>query len=235
MSKCKKVSPEGVACGADIIWEKKPEGGFYPPKNPDGSRHVCGFAVAPARNDTITGLLVGFTTGSATFRLKGGATKTYALHQSTATAWQTAGYGPDKWIEFTVDKDHFVEQGARNVNQPDWGAELKDPTNGEIKTPDGKEVPPFTRASELPKETCTSPETAPALTQMRTPDPQKFTERDLFSPRDRLIVLQSTLKACADVFAITTTPDSMDFDTAMDLIIARAIKDTDTLMKAGVP
>jgi len=51
---------------------------------------------------------------------------------------------------------------------------------------------------------------------------------------EKLIVLQSTLKACADVFAITTTPDSMDFDAAMDLIIARAIKDTETLMKAGV-
>jgi len=50
---------------------------------------------------------------------------------------------------------------------------------------------------------------------------------------EKLIVLQSTLKACADVFAITTTPDSMDFDAAMDLIIARAVKDTDTLMKAG--
>jgi hypothetical protein len=57
-----------------------------------------------------------------------------------------------------------------------------------------------------------------------------------FQPRnEKLIVLQSTLKACADVFAITTTPDTMDFDTAMDLIIARAIKDTDTLMKAGAP
>jgi hypothetical protein len=57
-----------------------------------------------------------------------------------------------------------------------------------------------------------------------------------FQPRnEKLIVLQSTLKACADVFAITTTPDTLDFDAAMDLIIARAIKDTDTLMKAGAP
>ena len=57
-----------------------------------------------------------------------------------------------------------------------------------------------------------------------------------FQPRnEKLIVLQSTLKACADVFAITTTPDTLDFDAAMDLIIARAIKDTETLMKAGVP
>jgi hypothetical protein len=56
-----------------------------------------------------------------------------------------------------------------------------------------------------------------------------------FQPRnEKLIVLQSTLKACADVFAITTTPDTLDFDAAMDLIIARAIKDTETLMKAGV-
>ena len=57
-----------------------------------------------------------------------------------------------------------------------------------------------------------------------------------FQPRnEKLIVLQSTLKACADVFAITTTPETLDFDAAMDVIIARAIKDTDTLMKAGAP
>ena len=55
-----------------------------------------------------------------------------------------------------------------------------------------------------------------------------------FVPRnERLIVIQSCCKVCADVFAITTTPDTMDFDTAMDLIISRAIKDTDTIMKAG--
>jgi hypothetical protein len=50
---------------------------------------------------------------------------------------------------------------------------------------------------------------------------------------ERLIVIQSCAKLGADVFAITTTPDTMDFDTAMDLIIDRAIKDADWIMKAG--
>ncbi|DBA34955.1 TPA_asm: hypothetical protein vir524_00053 [Caudoviricetes sp. vir524] len=233
MSKCKK-------CGADVIWEKKPTGGFFPPKNPDGSRHDCEGKQQAVPGGTV-GKLTGYTSGSATFTVKGGGTKTYAILGSIANEFTSKGFllppenHPDVWLSFHLDDKKFILPGYQVIQRPEWASEISDPTNGEIKTPDGKTVPPFTRASELPKETCTSPETAPALTQMRTPDPQKFTERDLFSPRDRLIVLQSTLKACADVFAITTTPDSMDFDTAMDLIIARAIKDTDTLMKAGVP
>ena len=55
-----------------------------------------------------------------------------------------------------------------------------------------------------------------------------------YQPRnERLIVIQSCAKLAADVFAITTTPDTMDFDTAMDLIIDRAIHDADWIMKAG--
>ena len=55
-----------------------------------------------------------------------------------------------------------------------------------------------------------------------------------FTPRnERIIVLQSCCKLAAEVFAITTCPDTVDFDAAMDCIIARAIKDTETLMQAG--
>lgn len=55
-----------------------------------------------------------------------------------------------------------------------------------------------------------------------------------FVPRnERLIVIQSMCKLGAEVFAITTTPNQMDFDTAMDLIIDRAIHDADMIMKAG--
>jgi hypothetical protein len=57
-----------------------------------------------------------------------------------------------------------------------------------------------------------------------------------YQPRnERLIVLQSCAKLAADVYAITnlTTVQPEDFEQVMDLIIARAIKDTDTLMKAG--
>ena len=55
-----------------------------------------------------------------------------------------------------------------------------------------------------------------------------------FVPRnERIIVLQSCAKLGAEVFAYTTTPETMDFDQAMDMIIARAIKDTETLMLEG--
>jgi hypothetical protein len=53
---------------------------------------------------------------------------------------------------------------------------------------------------------------------------------------ERIIVLQSTLKVCAEVWTHTHMKiDDLDFERGMDEIVARAIKDTDTLMKAGVP
>jgi hypothetical protein len=53
---------------------------------------------------------------------------------------------------------------------------------------------------------------------------------------ERIIVLQSTLKVCAEVWTHTHTKiDDLDFERGMDKIVARAIKDTDTLMKAGAP
>lgn len=56
-----------------------------------------------------------------------------------------------------------------------------------------------------------------------------------FTPRnEKIIVLQSTLKVCAEVWTHTHMKiNDLDFDTGMDEIIARAIKDTETLMKAG--
>ncbi|MFA5379272.1 MAG: hypothetical protein WC455_26185 [Dehalococcoidia bacterium] len=51
---------------------------------------------------------------------------------------------------------------------------------------------------------------------------------------ERIIVLQSTLKVCAEVWTHTHMKiDDLDFERGMDEIVARAIKDTDTLMKAG--
>ena len=62
-----------------------------------------------------------------------------------------------------------------------------------------------------------------------------------YQPRnERLIVLQSCAKLAADVYMFTTVPmfsdvevETPDFDTVMDEIIARAIKDTNTFMKEG--
>lgn len=54
-----------------------------------------------------------------------------------------------------------------------------------------------------------------------------------YQPRnERIIVLQSCAKLAAEVWIAAET--EKEFDAAMDLIIARAIKDADTLMKAGV-
>ena len=148
MSTCKK-------CGAEVVWNRKPDGSFAPPQNPDGSRHNCGGDGKPTAG-AIIGLLTGYNSGSATVRIKGGASKTYALHGETFKARQTAGYGPDQWIEFAVDKNGFIQPGARNIAAPEWASELKDPTGGEIKTP-----APKTQAEEKPQETpCTSPAAA---------------------------------------------------------------------------
>jgi hypothetical protein len=153
MSSCKY-------CGEDIEWRK--DGGKNIPVNADGSfhRNTCkgNTSAKPVAGGTI-GLLAGYTSGSATFRIKSGATKTYALHQETFKAWQAAGYGPDQWNEFSVNDKGFIQHGARNVSQPDWGDKLKDPTGGEIKTPNTNNPAPCT--TEQPKETpCTSPQAA---------------------------------------------------------------------------
>jgi len=141
-------------CGQKIIMQQTPEG--WRALNPDFTPHKCnGGQPAGQKPDTITGLLTGFNSGSATFRVKGGATKTYALRGETFRRWESEQYAPDTWLEFVIDKDHYITQD-RKTNAPEWGAELKDPTGGEIKQP-------FQKASELPRETpCTSPAASPA-------------------------------------------------------------------------
>jgi len=59
--------------------------------------------------------------------------------------------------------------------------------------------------------------------------------KEYVSLRDRLIILQSNAKLCADMYAITnlTTVQPEDFDSAMDLIWARAIKDLGIVIKAA--
>jgi len=143
-------------CGEIILMQNA--GGIWKALNKDFTPHKCG---GQEKKDpgAIIGLLTGYNSGSATFRVRGGATKTFALNGSTFTAWQTAGYGPDQWIEFSVDAKGFIQPGARNVQQPDWGDALKDPTGGEIKTPNTHNPAPCT--TEQPKETsCTSPQAA---------------------------------------------------------------------------
>jgi hypothetical protein len=55
-----------------------------------------------------------------------------------------------------------------------------------------------------------------------------------YQPRnEKIIVLQSSLKAAVDLFQTCTTPDTQGYDEACDLVVQKAIEMTDKIMKAG--
>lgn len=55
-----------------------------------------------------------------------------------------------------------------------------------------------------------------------------------FVPRnEKLIVLQSSLKAAVDLFQTCHAPDTQSYDDACDLVVQKAIEMTEKLMKAG--
>ena len=55
-----------------------------------------------------------------------------------------------------------------------------------------------------------------------------------YQPRnDKLILLQSCLKAEIEMYCHCTQPGTQNFDKAMDICIERAITDTKTLLKEG--
>lgn len=121
MSTCKK-------CGATIVWPPKPGGpsaGFFPPQNPDGTPHKC--EDQKPGPGAITGKLDSFTEGSATFIVKGGSRKTYAITPAVAREWKGAGFlmppevHADIWLEFEIDSKSFIKPGYRRVEKPDWG------------------------------------------------------------------------------------------------------------------
>lgn len=124
MSECKK-------CGATIIWRKRSDGSFFPPENPDGSRHTCGDNAPKSIKDAITGRLDTYTTGSATFTVsEDGGQKTYAITPGMAQEFKTAGFlqppenHADVWLTFTKDAAAFIQPGWKTVQKPDWAARL---------------------------------------------------------------------------------------------------------------
>ncbi len=50
---------------------------------------------------------------------------------------------------------------------------------------------------------------------------------------EKMIVLQSSLKVCAELFRDCHVPDTQDFDSACNLVVEKAIEMTERLMKAG--
>ena len=132
-----------TGCKKMITMRKTAEG--WRPFNPDNSPHKCGNdAKKGSQPGAITGKLESYGTGSATFTLKGGVKKTYALPAPIQKEWANASFllpasnHPDIWLESSVDTKNFILPGSRVVQRPDWAAQLNDPTGGEIKKPDLK-------------------------------------------------------------------------------------------------
>jgi hypothetical protein len=160
MSKCKK-------CGETVVWREKPNGGFFPPENPDGSRHDCeNKSAGKPGGDSIVGRLDSYTSGSATFAVQDGSLKTYAITPGMAQEWRQAGFlqppeiHADVWLEFTKDKAAFIQPGWKTVQKPAWAAQLSDPTQQKPAQP----------AAAPPQETCTSPNAVQPEQQQAKPD-----------------------------------------------------------------
>ena len=205
-------------CGKDIGFRK--EGDKTVAINPDGSPHRCKTEAAgnPAAPTVCTARLDAFTSGSATFRVKSGRSKTYAILGSMATEWKTAGWKQGTWLEFTLDARNFV-QGPKEVPEPAWGKDLE--AQQEIDPAQPAQKPAAAAAPQ--QETRTSPESPAA----------RPGARDVFTSKDRLIVTQCLMKAYTDLWINTNTPDSVTFDDAREEIIAAVEKDLPRVMEIG--
>jgi hypothetical protein len=214
-------------CHGGIEWRKV--GGKSVPYNLDGTPHRCksqASGTAPAGAPVpCTARLDAFTAGSATFRVKSGKSKTYAILRSTAQEWAAAGYKPGTWLEFTLDAKNFV-QNPKQVPEPAWAKDLE--AQQEIAAPgqpDHKQPP---AAAAPPQETRTSPE-GPAASR---PGPA-----DIFPLKDRLIAAQCLLKAWTDLY-ISGHPgeayDSKNFADAREEILTAIENDLPRVMGMGV-
>jgi len=207
-------------CGQDIGFRK--EGNKTLPINPDGSPHRCrtqAGAAAAAAPVPCTARLDAYTSGSATFRVKGGRSKTYAILGSMAAEWKAAGWKQGTWLEFTLDARNFV-QGPKEVPEPAWGKDLE--AQQEIAPAHPAQNPPAAAGQQ--QETRTSPENPAA----------RPGARDIFPPKDRLIVAQTLVKAYTELWCNTNTPDQVTFKDAREDILAAVEEDLPKVLAMGV-
>ena len=206
-------------CGKDIGFRK--EGDKTLPINPDGTPHRCrtqAGATTPAAPVPCTARLDAYTSGSATFRVKSGRSKTYAILGSMAAEWKAAGWKQGTWLEFTLDARNFV-QGPKEVPEPAWGKDLE--AQQEIAPAQPAQNPPAAAAPH--QEIRTSPENPAA----------RPGARDVFTSKDRLIVTQCLVKAYTDLWISTNTPDTVTFDAAREEILEAVKKDLPRVMEIG--
>ena len=137
-------------CQAEIGWSQKD--GKPVPLNPDGTPHRCKNNTPAKSTESLTGRLSGYNTGSATFIVRGGGSKTYAILTPTKNDWDNLGYSknPEVWLEIVLDKDHFV-QGFKETPKPAWAS---DPP---VQQPEPAPAAADPAPEEEPTDTCTSP------------------------------------------------------------------------------
>jgi len=209
-------------CHGGIEWRKVGEKSV--PYNLDGTPHRCksqAAGAAPAGAPvSCTARLDAFSGGSATFRVKSGKSKTYAILGSMANEWKAAGYKAGTWLEFTLDAKNFV-QNPRQVPEPAWAKDLE--AQQEIAPAQPAQKPASAAATQ--QETRTSPESPTAA----RPAPS-----DIFPPKDRLIVVQCLVKAYTELWCNTNTPDSVTFGDARKEILAAVEQDLPRVMAMGV-
>jgi len=151
-------------CSAEIRWIK--QGDRNIPCNLDGTSHLCKkeSAAANGHAGNIIGRLDAYNPGSATFTIKDGSQKTYAIIASMQRDWQAVGFlqgTSEVWLSFSLDKNHFV-QAPKQVPKPEWASGLSDKTNQNAMGPGGGEShTQFEPEHPAPQqETCTSPESS---------------------------------------------------------------------------
>jgi len=126
-------------CSTEIKWIK--QGDRNIPCNLDGTSHLCKkeSAAANGHAGNIIGRLDAYNPGSATFTIKDGSQKTYAIIASMQRDWQAVGFlqgTSEVWLSFSLDKNHFV-QAPKQVPKPEWASGLSDKTNQKAMGPGG--------------------------------------------------------------------------------------------------
>lgn len=146
-------------CGKPIKWTKR--GTRNIPLNMDGTDHHCSPSNA-AKSDCIIGRMESYAGNSATFTVKGGAQKTYAITPGVLSAWKDAGFAKGTWLSFEKDAQGFIQQGKyKQVEVPEWAGELE-AAQQPVTKPPAQEKPPETRTSPVvPPAAITHPPQSP--------------------------------------------------------------------------
>ena len=198
-------------CQTPITWANLK--GRSTPFNIDGTPHRCKGGKPLGQKDTLTGRLDSYTIGSATFTIKGGQQKTYALNTPMQKSFEKdrflipADNHPEIWLEFSKDDHGFILPGYRQAQRPEWGSDLNAPPAEQIPKP------PLQKTTELPKET-------PGAThQADTQEDTWMQERDAFktaligTDREGINALLEYLEQETDFFI---APSSTKYHDACD-------------------